>query len=81
MLLNTQFKKVKNSLESLESDISNQLLDPSKAEMFLKMENTKVKRIENQLNQYLFVKNSELKQYIHLCKDLRKFADSIQRSN
>lgn len=79
MLLNMQFKKVKTSLESLQSDISQQLIDPSKAEMYLKMENTKVKRIENQLNQYLFVKNVELKEYIRLCRELRVFADSISK--
>ena len=79
MLLNTQFKKVKTSLESLQSDISQQLIDPSKAEMYLNMENTKVKRIENQLNQYLFVKNVELKEYIRLCRELRVFADSISK--
>lgn len=79
MLLNMQFKKVKTSLESLQSDISQQLIDPSKAEMYLKMENTKVKRIENELNQYLFVKNVELKEYIRLCRELRVFADSISK--
>ncbi len=79
MLLNTQFKKVKTSLESLESDISHQLIEPSKVEKYLEMEKTKVNRIENQLNQYLFVKNVELKEYTRLCRQLRVFADSISK--
>lgn len=81
MLLNTQFKKVKTSLESLHSDISQHLVEPSKADIYLKMEESKVMRIENQLNQYLFVKNVELKEYIRLCKELRVFADSISKKS
>jgi hypothetical protein len=81
MLLNTQFKKVKMSLANLHSDVENNILDEAKVKSYIQTENTKVKRIENQLTQYLFVKNTELKEYIKLCKDLRVFADSISKKS
>ena len=81
MLLNTQFKKVKMSLANLHSDVENNILDEAKVKSYIQTENTKVKRIENQLTQYLFVKNTELKEYIKLCKDLRIFADSISKKS
>lgn len=81
MLLNTQFKKVKMSLANLHSDVENNILDETKVKSYIQTENTKVKRIENQLTQYLFVKNTELKEYIKLCKDLRVFADSISKKS
>jgi|GEM_PF-6103291 len=81
MLLNTQFKKVKMSLANLHSDVENNILDETKVKSYIQTENTKVKRIENQLTQYLYVKNTELKEYIKLCKDLRVFADSISKKS
>lgn len=81
MVLNTQFKKVKMSLANLHSDVENNILDEAKVKSYIQTENTKVKRIENQLTQYLFVKNTELKEYIKLCKDLRVFADSISKKS
>lgn len=79
MLLNSGFKKEKMSLENLQSDLENKLLDPKKFKIYIQSERMKVKQMENQLTQYLFVKNTELKEYIKLCKELRVFADSISK--
>lgn len=79
MLLNAQFKKVKISLSNLQSDLENNLLEETKAKTYIQAERIKVIRIENQLNQYLFIKNTELKSYIKLCKELRVFADSLSK--
>ena len=80
MLLNSGFKKEKISLENLQSDLENKLLDPKKFKIYIQSERMKVKQMENQLTQYLFVKNTELKEYIKLCKELRVFADSISKN-
>jgi hypothetical protein len=79
MLLNSGFKKEKISLENLQSDLENKLLDSKKSSTYIQAERMKVKQMENQLTQYLFVKNTELKEYIKLCKELRVFADSISK--
>ena len=81
MLLNSGFKKEKISLENLQSDLENKLLDPKKFKIYIQSERMKVKQMENQLTQYLFVKNTELKEYIKLCKELRVFADSISKKS
>ena len=81
MLLNSGFKKEKISLENLQSDLENKLLDPKKSNIYIQSERMKVKQMENQLTQYLFVKNTELKEYIKLCKELRVFADSISKKS
>ena len=81
MLLNNGFKKEKISLENLQSDLENKLLDPKKFKIYIQSERMKVKQMENQLTQYLFVKNTELKEYIKLCKELRVFADSISKKS
>ena len=81
MLLNSGFKKEKMSLENLQSDLENKLLDPKKSNIYIQSERMKVKQMENQLTQYLFVKNTELKEYIKLCKELRVFADSISKKS
>ncbi|MCX8486788.1 MAG: hypothetical protein ORN53_06380, partial [Crocinitomicaceae bacterium] len=64
MLLNSGFKKEKISLKNLQSDLENKLLDPKKSSTYIQAERMKVKQMENQLTQYLFVKNTELKEYI-----------------
>lgn len=66
MLLNSGFKIEKMSLENLQSDLENKLLDPKKSSTYIQSERMKVKQMENQLTQYLFVKNTELKEYIKL---------------
>lgn len=81
MLLNSGFKKEKISLKNLQSDLENKLLDPKKSSTYIQAERMKVKQMENQLTQYLFVKNTELKEYIKLCKELRVFADSISKKS
>lgn len=81
MLLNSGFKIEKMSLENLQSDLENKLLDPKKSSTYIQSERMKVKQMENQLTQYLFVKNTELKEYIKLWKELRVFADSISKKN
>ncbi len=81
MLLNSGFKKEKISLENLQSDLENKLLDSKKSNIYIQSERMKVKQMENQLTQYLFVKNTELTEYIKLCKELRVFADSISKKS
>ncbi len=81
LLLNSGFKKEKISLENLLMDLKNNILEEAKAKTYIQAERIKVKRIENQLNQYLFVKNTELKEYTQLCKELRVFADLISEKS
>jgi len=81
LLLNIGFKKEKISLENLLMDLKNNILEETQVKTYIQAERIKVKRIENQLNQYLFVKNTELKEYIQLCKELRVFADSISEKS
>lgn len=77
MLLNRAFQKVKSRLDNLRTDLKNNVLEEAQAKTYIQAESIKVKKIENQLTQYLFVKNTELKEYIQLCKELRVFADSL----
>jgi len=77
MLLNRAFQKVKSGLDNLRTDLKNNVLEEAQAKTYIQAESIKVKKIENQLTQYLFVKNTELKEYIQLCKELRVFADSL----
>jgi hypothetical protein len=77
MLLNRSFQKVKSGLDNLRTDLKNNVFEEAQAKTYIQAESIKVKKIENQLTQYLFVKNTELKEYIQLCKELRAFADSL----
>lgn len=77
MLLNRAFQKVKSGLDNLRTDLKNNVLEEAQAKTYIQAESIKVKKIENQLTQYLFVKNTELKEYIQLCKELRVFSDSL----
>jgi hypothetical protein len=79
MLLNRSFQKVKSGLDNLRKDLKNNVLEEAEAKTYIQTESIKVKKIENQLTQYLFVKNTELKEYIQLCKELRAFADSLTK--
>jgi hypothetical protein len=79
MLLNRAFQKVKNGLDNLRTDLKNNVLEEAQAKTYIQAESIKVKKIENQLTQYLFVKNTELKEYIQLCKEFRAFADSLTK--
>lgn len=81
MLLNRGFKKEEIALQNLKSDIENNALTSAELTDFILNESKNVAQLNNALTQYLFVKNTELKEYINLCKDLRKFADSIQVKN
>jgi hypothetical protein len=81
MLLNRGFKKEKIALGNLKSDMESNAIDDSEIIGFIEQESLNVTRLNNALTQYLFVKNTELKEYIRLCNDLRLFADSIQRKN
>jgi hypothetical protein len=81
MLLNRGFKKEKIALGNLKSDMESNAIDDSEITGFIEQESLNVTRLNNALTQYLFVKNTELKEYIRLCNDLRLFADSIQRKN
>lgn len=81
MLLNRGFKKEEIALQNLKSDIENNVVSAAEATDFILNESKNVAQLNNALTQYLFVKNTELKEYINLCKDLRKFADSIQVKN
>ena len=79
MLLNRAFQKVKSGLDNLRTDLKNNVLEEAQAKTYIQAESIKVKKIENQLTQYLFIKNTELKEYIQLCKELRAFADSLTK--
>mgnify|MGYP000199155098 CR=1 FL=1 len=77
MLLNKGFKKETKSLDNLRSDIESNVLDDHKIATYLEQESNNVTRLENALNQYLFVKNTELKEYIKICQELKEFAHSL----
>ena len=81
MLLNRGFKKEKKALENLKSDLESNAISSAEINDFVAQESLNVTRLNNALTQYLFVKNTELKEYIRLCQDLRLFADSIQSKN
>ena len=81
MLLNRGFKKEKKALGNLKSDLESNAIDDTEITGFIEQESLNVTRLNNALTQYLFVKNTELKEYIRLCQDLRLFADSIQLKN
>ncbi|MFM6936043.1 MAG: hypothetical protein ACKOXP_11415 [Flavobacteriales bacterium] len=77
MLLNKGFKKETKSLDNLRSDIESNVLDDHKIATYLEQESNNVTRLENALNQYLFIKNTELKEYIKICQELKEFAHSL----